>query len=238
MTTRSILAITGADRVAFLQSLVSNDVERASPDAPIYAALLTPQGKYLADFFVLPMGDAHLIDVAESHAASLAQRLSMYRLRRDVDIAPSALNVAHDDAGLPDPRHPALPRRLYGTRAHTPDPVALRVTHLIPETGIELTPDTYILEAGFERLNGVDFRKGCYVGQEITARMKHKATLRKGLVRLRIDGAAEPGTEILTNGRQAGVLFSQAEGHALAHMRHDRISNDMTAGEAKLSPAS
>lgn len=236
MSERSLLTLTGADRVAFLQDLISNDMARATPDMPLYAALLTPQGKFLADFFVLPMGDAHLIDVASSHAAPLAQRLNMYRLRRDVTIAESPLRVAYDPAGLPDPRHPALPHRRYGDTAHTPDPVALRVAHRIPQTGIELTPETYILEAGFERLNGVDFRNGCYVGQEITARMKHKTTLRKGLVQLAITGQAAPGTPITLNGASVGTVFSQAEGRALAHMRFDRLQEGLVAGDAQLTP--
>ena len=98
---------------------------------------------------------------------------------------------------------------------------AIRVHHLIPESGIELVPDdTYILEAGFERLHGVDFRKGCYVGQEVTARMKHKTELRKGLVRVQIDGAAPVGTEITAqDGKPVGTLFTQSGGFAMAHLR-------------------
>ncbi len=113
---------------------------------------------------------------------------------------------------------------------------ALRVEHMIPETGIELIPDeTFILEAGFEALNGVDFRKGCYVGQEVTARMKHKTELRKGLTRLRIEGSAPVGTPILMeDGREAGTLYTQSGGRALAHMRFDRMEAPLTAGEARL----
>ena len=89
-------------------------------------------------------------------------------------------------------------------------------------------------EAGFERLNGVDFRKGCYVGQEVTARMKHKTELRKGLVKVRIDGTAPAGTAITANGKPAGTLFSSDGGSALAHLRLDRAGPDMEAGEAKV----
>jgi folate-binding protein YgfZ len=110
------------------------------------------------------------------------------------------------------------------------------VEHCIPETGIELVPDeTYILEAGFERLHGVDFRKGCYVGQEVTARMKHKTDLRKGLVQVEIEGAAPPGTPILTTeGREAGTLFTRSGGRALAHIRFDRAEGDLHAGTARV----
>ena len=111
---------------------------------------------------------------------------------------------------------------------------AIRVAHLIPETGIELIPnDSYLLECGFERLHGVDFRKGCYVGQEVTARMKHKTELRKGLVRVQVDGAAPVGTEIVTaDGKPAGTLFTQSGGQAIAHLRLDRAEGEMRAGEA------
>jgi folate-binding protein YgfZ len=113
---------------------------------------------------------------------------------------------------------------------------AIRVRHVIPESGIELVPDeTYILEAGFERLHGVDFRKGCYVGQEVTARMKHKTELRKGLVGVRIDGSAPVGTEILgEDGKSAGTLFTQSGGHAIAYLRHDRATGQLSAGQARV----
>lgn len=235
MTARTLISLTGADRVTFLQGLVTNDI-RETNDSLTYAALLTPQGKYIADFFVATLPDTLLIDVAASHAPQLAQRLMIYRLRSDVSIEESPLKVAFGATGYADPRHPDLPIRSYGDTANTPDPLDARITHMIPETGIELTPDSYILEAGFERLNGVDFKKGCYVGQEIVARMKHKTTLKKGLTRLKIDGAAPVGTAILQGDKPAGTLFSTNDTHALAHMRFDRIADGLTAGDAKLAP--
>lgn len=240
MTQRSILSLTGSERTSFLQGLVTNDISKADHGL-VYAALLTPQGKYIADFFVKATPDAVLVDVAQSHAASLAQRLGMYRLRADVQITPSSLKVSRGTGAapagaLPDPRHPALGWRLIGTEDlsdHT-DWDALRVAHTIPETGVELNPDTYILEAGFERLNGVDFRKGCYVGQEIAARMKHKTELKKGIVQVRISGSVPAGTEITANGKPAGTLFTQSGGLALAHLRFDRATGEMEAGDARL----
>ncbi|MBD3785583.1 MAG: folate-binding protein YgfZ [Sphingomonadales bacterium] len=238
---RALYEITGADREHFLQGLVSNDVRHLAK-GPVYAALLSPQGKYLADFLLVPRGEAIVLDIAAGIAEATVKRLNMYRLRADVAIAPSALKVSRGTGPAPegavaDPRHPALGWRLYGTEAGEDgsDWDAIRVAHLIPETGIELTPETYILEAGFERLHGVDFRKGCYVGQEVTARMKHKTELRKGLVRLRIEGAAPVGTEIVTGeGRAAGTLFTQAGGRALAHLRLDRAEGTLAAGAARL----
>ena len=235
--TRQIIRVTGDDRVAFLQGLVSNDVNRA----PCWAALLTPQGKYLADFLILPDGDALLIDVDARLADDLIRRLGMYKLRSRVAIEPVALTVARGTGPAPegaiaDPRHPALGWRLYGgTGDDGTDFDAIRVEQVIPETLVELIPsETFILEAGFERLHGVDFRKGCYVGQEVTARMKHKTELRKGLTRLRIEGEAPVGTPIMADGKEVGTLFTQSGGHALAHVRFDRLGPDMQAGSARL----
>jgi len=242
---RRLIAVTGQDALPFLQGLVSNDVLRLTAPGIVYAALLTPQGKYLADFFVVQTGAGLLLDLPEALADNTLRRLAMYRLRADVQLAPTDLAVTRGlgDApagALPDPRHPALGWRLYGPGRPEAavDWDAIRVAHVIPESGIELIPDeTYILEAGFEALHGVDFRKGCYVGQEVTARMKHKTELRKGLIQMEISGAAPVGTPILTaEGREAGKLFTQSGERALAQMRFDRLEPGLTAGEARLAP--
>ncbi|TRD19017.1 YgfZ/GcvT domain-containing protein [Palleronia caenipelagi] len=236
---RAVLSLTGPDRVEFLQDLVSNDITKG----PItYAALLTPQGKYLSDFFVIPEPERLLIDVSADQAAGLAQRLGMYRLRRKVEIEPTDLVVsrgtgAAPEGALPDPRHPELGWRRIGTEALSDgtDWNALRIRLMVPQAGVELIPnDSYILEMGFERLNGVDFKKGCYVGQEVTARMKHKTDLKKGLATVQIDGTAPVGTEITAGERTVGTLYTQADGQALAWLRFDRASGEMQAGESKV----
>lgn len=236
---RQIIRVTGEDRETFLQGLVTNDVRRA----PCWAAILTPQGKYLADFLIVPAPDALLIDVDARLADDLMRRLSMYRLRSRVALDAVDMPVARGtgaapENAIPDPRHPALGWRLYGEAGEDgSDWDAIRVEHLIPETLAELIPnETYILEAGFERLNGVDFRKGCYVGQEVTARMKHKTELRKGLARLRITGEAAPGTPITHEGREVGTLHTQSGERALAHVRFDRVAPGMEAAGARLDP--
>ena len=110
------------------------------------------------------------------------------------------------------------------------------MTHCVPEFGVELTPDTFILEAGFAHLNGVNFKKGCYVGQEVTARMHHKTELRKGLKTVEIDGAAPVGTEIMTeDGKTAGALFTQSNGRAIAYLRFDRANGTLKAGDALIT---
>ncbi|MDP3959532.1 MAG: folate-binding protein [Pseudorhodobacter sp.] len=243
-TDRRLMTLTGADALPFLQGLVSNDVlPLARGPGMVWAALLTPQGKYLTDFFAVSDGDALLLDLPEALADATLRRLAMYRLRSDVQMIPSPLCVTRGlglppDGALPDPRHPDLGWRRYASApgvAPVIDWDAIRVAHGIPESGIELIPDqTYILEAGFERLHGVNFRKGCYVGQEVTARMKHKTDLRKGLVRVLIKGSAPVGTEILADGKPVGTLFTQSGDHAIAHLRLDRVAGEMQAGPARL----
>ncbi len=235
---RQVVKLTGADRVSFLQGLVSNDVAKLDQGL-VYAALLSPQGKYLADFFLVPWQDAILIDVDAELATDLLRRLNMYRLRADVALDPLELSVtrglgAPPEGAFVDPRHPALGWRQYGDdagAASDTDWDALHVAYAVPRSGAELIPnDSYILEMGFERLNGVDFRKGCYVGQEVTARMKHKTELRKGLARVTLDGSAAPGDEILAQGKPVGRLHSVAGQNGLAYLRFDRAQGEMEAG--------
>lgn len=241
---RTVIGLTGGDALPFLQGLVTNDL-RALERGPgiVWAALLTPQGKYLADFFVVNADGRLLIDIKTDLAPGVLKRLMMYRLRADVQLTPLPLHVsrglgAAPPGALADPRDPALGWRAYGV-APGGDPAidwdAIRVKRLVPETGIELLPDdSYILEQGFERLNGVDFRKGCYVGQEVTARMKHKTELRKGLARVRIEGDASTGSEIFAGDKPVGVLGTRSGDRALAYLRFDRTEGEMRAGTARV----
>lgn len=251
--TRAIWRLEGADRFSFLQGLVSNDVLPLQK-APgiVWAALLSPQGKYLADFFIIRRADLDedglLIDLPADLGPDLLRRLTMYKLRSDVKIMSTSLTLSRGlgdlpPGALPDPRDPALGWRFYGETALDTAPVdwnALRVAHMIPEYPTELqVNDSFILEADFERLNGVNFRKGCYVGQEVTARMKHKTELRKGFTRVGISGMAAPGTPItLEDGREAGKLGTVSGNEALAYMRFDRLTEGLRAGDAQIFPLS
>jgi folate-binding protein YgfZ len=242
MSDRTVLAVTGTERISFLQGLVSNDVEKLK-DGLVYAALLSAQGKFLVDFFMVPDGERILIDVASDHAAGLFKRFNMYRLRADVQIVDAEMPVSRGtgdmpDGALPDPRHKALGWRGYGDRFISDDTDwdALRVELMVPELGQELLPKaSYILEMGFERLNGVDFRKGCYVGQEVTARMKHKTELRKGLAQVAVSGSVSSGEDVTRDGKSVGQIFTISGNKALAYLRFDRADGEMQSGAATLT---
>lgn len=265
---RRVLAVHGPDALDFLQGLLTNDVARASDARLVYAALLSPQGKFLAEMMVRRAGpERFLLDIDAATAAGLVQRLTMYKLRAKVALEPAregavivvwgaGAEQAAADA-LPDPRSPALGRRYVLERAADAAAVeaALRehgaaeasraewrkamIAAKTPLSGEDLAPnESYPLELEFERIAGVDFKKGCYVGQEVTARMKHKATLKKGLYRVAIDGPAPaPGAEIESDGRPAGRMGASEGGEGLALLRHDRITPEavLTAGEARLA---
>jgi tRNA-modifying protein YgfZ len=192
---RALLRLSGDDPRGFLQGLVTHDLDQLAPDRPLWAGLLTPQGKALFDFILWADGDAVLIDAEAGEAEALAKRLSLYRLRRAVDITPDARAVhwaAAGEQGVPDPRLPELGRRWLGdpgdpaTGWH-PHRLRLGVTEGAGELG---RGETLWLEANARELNGVSFAKGCYVGQENTARMHHRAKVNRRLV---VAPLGEPG---------------------------------------------
>jgi folate-binding protein YgfZ len=251
---RAVLALKGPDARDFLQGLVTNDVSACVEKCALYAALLTPQGKILFDFFIVPESENHfLIDCATARAADFAKRLSMYRLRAKVDIAPQpqlAVAAAWDDDGAPpqmpagaitvtDPRLPSLGVRMIASRdvlaramtgfAHG-DYAQHRLRLAVPDSA-DLPPDTvFALDAGLEELNGVSFKKGCYVGQEVTARMKHRATARRRFVIVEsTEGLPDGGTPVESQGREIGTLAGGDANLALALLRLDRLTEAQAA---------
>lgn len=269
---RAVLRVEGPEAQKFLQDLVSNDVAPAAPDRGVYAALLTPQGKLVADMILWrPAPERFLLDVAESFAADLFKKLSLYKLRSAVELAREpdlrvrltwAENAADGEVvdapgdenalcGGADPRDARLGRREVipascadaGSKSENVSATdfevwdRLRVSLGVPASGLDLRAgDAYPLEYGFERLSGVDFRKGCFVGQEIVARMKHKAELKKGLFRLTFDGPApEPGLDVLADGKPAGSVGSSRDGVALALLRFDRAELPLSVGDAAVT---
>ena len=238
---RTVLKIVGKDCKDFMQSLITNDVFKAD-EGLVYSALLGPQGKFLYDFFLFCRGEVLFLDVATAVSEELCDRLNLYKLRKDVKIEKTDLFMtrglnAPPEGAFADPRHPDLGWRFYGPQIDAPelDWIDLRVKLCIPETKSELLSDSYILEMGFERLNGVDFRKGCYIGQEITARMKHKTQLKKGLALVKLTNCVPLHTAVMSNGKKIGFICSQSGVNAIAYLRYDRIGDRMSAGEANIT---
>lgn len=192
---RAVLRVAGDDVRGFLQGLVTNDCMSLTPDAPRWAALLSPQGKALFDFILWAEGDAILIDAEAAQAEALAKRLTLYRLRRAITIAPTDLKVhwsPDGSQGVPDPRLAALGGRWLGPDAAvaqgwTAHRLGLGVTEGVGELG---SAETLWLECNARELNGVSFTKGCYVGQENTARMHHRSKVNRRLV---VAPLGEPG---------------------------------------------
>ncbi len=251
---RGVLEVAGEDRVAFLQGLVSNDVAQAAPGRAVWAALLTPQGKWLADFFILSDGARLLLDCERDQLAMLAQRLGRYRLRARVALADLSESLgisaawggapAGGDVVAPDPRLPQA-----GWRVLSAQPLACNATaadwdrHRIalglPDGSRDLESDkTVLLEAGFDELHGVSWSKGCYMGQELTARTKYRGLVKRRLMRVRIEGPPPaPGTPVLRGGLEAGTMRSSAGDWGLAQLRHDALGGALACGDSVLHPA-
>ena len=214
---RALIRVAGDDVRGFLQGLVTNDVAVLDGSAPIWAGLLTPQGKALFDFLLWADGDAVLVDCEAEQAAALARRLTLYRLRRAITIEPAAGAVhwsAEGSQGAPDPRLPMLGRRwLGGTgpategwRAHR---LGLGVTEGVAELG---SGETLWLECNATELNGVSFAKGCYVGQENTARMHYRSKVNRRLV---VAPLGEPGPRTRATYPELGLMVEHRRVEAL-----------------------
>lgn len=274
---RGILAISGDDARELLQGLITNDIQNVSPTRAIYAALLTPQGKFLHDFFITEHKDRMLLDCRAERMPDLIKRLKMYRMRSKVDIEdetdkwtvgvmltnenaeeagaaviPGTAKTRFDGVSYVDPRHAGLGERtirlvdeddnfptdeaLQAKNRATYD--ALRISLGIPDTDTDLIADKSMpLESGFDELHGVDFDKGCYVGQEVTARMKHRNLVKKRLFPVTLDGDATPGATVKAGDVDAGELRSVAGGRGIALLRLDLAEQGgLTADGAEVTP--
>jgi folate-binding protein YgfZ len=276
---RGVIEVAGADRHQFLQGLVSNDVAKVAPDRALYAALLTAQGKYLHDFFIVAIGESLFLDGEAARLADLKRRLGLYKLRAKIGLAEASDRYiiaavfgdgAADALGLPaergaatpfaegvayvDPRLAELGARLLLPRGGGATPLTergfragdiaaydrLRLALGVPDGSRDLVLDkSILLEAGFDELNGVDWQKGCYVGQELTARTKYRGLIKKRLLPVTVDGPLPPpGTPIMAGDQEAGEMRSGRDGMGLALLRLEAVaeSKPLTAAGAKLTP--
>jgi len=248
---RGVIEISGEDRVAFLQGLVSNDVAQAAPGRIVWAALLTPQGKWLADFFVHARGETLLLDCERAQAPMLVTRLSRFRLRSKLAFADRSddwpVQVCWGgatDAGSADPRLPQA-----GLRAILDAPVASRdgaaaydahrLALGLPDGSKDLDAEkTVLLEAGFDELNGVSWTKGCYMGQELTARTKYRGLVKRRLVPVRVEGPLPPrDTPVMAGEAEIGEMKSGRGARGLALLRTEALDGrKLRCGAAALAP--
>ncbi|MDP1749745.1 MAG: folate-binding protein [Reyranella sp.] len=267
---RSVIAVDGDDRVEFLQGLISNDTTKVAPGRAVWAALLTPQGRFLNDMFVVDGGNGTLLlETERERAPALAKKLNLYKLRSKVTVEDrsAAMDVAvifgaAAEKALPidgaisfvDPRLADLGVRVLaptgqaaallsaGGLAEAPvdDYDALRLSLGAPDGSRDLPVEkALLLESGFDELNGVDWKKGCYMGQELTARTKYRGLVRKRLFPVRIEGTLPvSGTTIELDGQDVGELRSGAGKRAIAMLRLDaaRGGGALTAGGARIVP--
>ncbi|MBN9485911.1 MAG: folate-binding protein YgfZ [Alphaproteobacteria bacterium] len=267
---RGVIAVGGEDRAEFLQGLISNDTTKVAPGQAIWAALLTPQGRFLNDMFVADGGDGTLlIETERERAPALAKKLTLYKLRSKVTVEDrsSTMEVAVvfgsgvekllplDGAfAFVDPRLPELGVRvltaagqaasLLAAHGAQPAPVEayekLRLSLGVPDGSRDLLPEkALLLESGFDELNGVDWQKGCYMGQELTARTKYRGLVKKRLFPVKIEGPLPaPGAAIERDGQEVGEIRSGAGDRAIALLRLDavRAAGPLTSGETRIQP--
>jgi len=254
---RAVLRLRGPDARGYLQALVSADLDRLAPGVPVYATLLTPQGRFLFDMIVIQDGASILLDTAAARAGELIRKLLLHRLRAVVEIEDesdrwavvaaaelAAVPLAEASLRVPDPRLAALGVRALLPRAALPSPGTLadaaaydrwRLALGVPVAPVDLVPErSLLLESDVEELNGIDFGKGCYVGQELTARMKYRGLLKKRLVPVRVDGALPPPGTILTRGgAEAGEMRSGRDRAGIALLRLDAGGDPLAPLEAE-----
>ncbi len=252
---RGVVEIAGEDRVAFLQGLVSNDVAAAAPGRAVWAALLTAQGKWIADFFILSDGVRLLLDCERVQAPMLAKVLGRYRMRAKVALRDASdefsVHVAWGTAPAapgaivaPDPRHPAAGWRVLAVErlpetATEAEWHAHRIALGLPDGARDMEAEkSVLLEAGFDELGGVSWTKGCYMGQELTARTKYRGLLKRRLVPVRVAGdLPASGTPVLRDGVEVGTLRFGVGDVAMALLRLDAIDADgLRCGDAGLTP--
>jgi folate-binding protein YgfZ len=268
LTDRGIISISGPDSRDFLQGLISNDITQVSSNTAIYAALLTPQCKYLFEFFISQLGEKLLIECEKNRISDLIKRLRIYKLRANADLldetgAYSILAIWGEGIGKAMGLNKTVPgsakEKLGGIQMIDPrleaaggrvvfpinsveteikligaEPASLsdydlhRLKLGLPNANSDLVINKAILiESGFDELNGIDWNKGCYMGQELTARTKYRGLIKKRLVSVTIEGATpEPGTPIMVGDKNVGEMRSSNRNIGIALLRLDQLGNN------------
>jgi len=239
LDSRALIRVSGPDARPFLHNLLTQDVETLAASELRFGALLSPPGRLLFDLFLRGEADGVLLDVAADRRDAVAQRLTIYKLRAQVTVEP-------DDAPIfacwpevaegftPDPRAPGLGGRRYGgegeTNATEADYQRHRLAAGVPDPATDAPSDkTYPIEANFDLLNGIDFQKGCFVGQETTSRMKRRGSIKNRMLPLAFDGPPPPfGTEVLNGELRAGEVLGGIDGAVIALLRLDRLEGALT----------
>lgn len=245
LQSRALVRVSGPDARPFLHNLLTQDVESLGVGQVRFGALLSPPGRLLFDLFIWGDDDGVVLDVAAERRAALMQRLTLYRLRAQVQIEADDRPVLAswpdaEDGFAPDPRLAALGGRRLGGRGLGDGPAsdadeaayhAHRLSLGVPDPAADGEQDRrYPIEADFDLLNGVDFHKGCFIGQETTSRMKRRGAIRNRMLPIHFDGPAPaPGAEVLNGDLRAGEVLTGRDGVAMALLRLDRIDGDLTA---------
>jgi folate-binding protein YgfZ len=252
---RAVIAVTGADARTFLQRVITRGPEDLPEGGAQLSALLTPQGKILCEFLIFDDGvGGIMIDAPANEADGLIKRFTLYRMRAKAEITRRddlAVAAARGDgaaelttvalAAAPDPRNAALGLRAI-VPAGTPDPDeaayhAARIAAGVPEFGVDYGPaEVFSTDVNHDLMGGIDYKKGCFVGQEVASRMHRKGGVRKRTVRLGFGGdAPQPGTDLSAGETPLGQITSAAAGHALALVRVDRLAKAAEAGDPLLA---
>lgn len=269
LNNRAVITITGQDRLTFLEGLLTNRVNDMQKGDARYAGLLTPQGKVISEIILYATDQALILEIAKERQQVVIQRLKLYKMRADVTIeAADDLGVvieSHKETGFkastqsrarkytfepllesPDPRHSAMPNRLItvldksqSLSSDTADYDSHRYQLGLPEGSDIYFEKDFWLETGADWFKGVSFDKGCYVGQELTARMKHLTTLKKAIIPITLSGAVLPGTPVLTKdeGKSVGIIRAATGGFGLAMMRLERLQEDLVADQVSVTPS-
>ena len=243
---RALVRLSGGDAEELLQRLITTDLDDVALNEAGYGALLAPQGKILMDFLVTRQEDGFLFDLPESLVDAFIKKMTLYRMRSDVDIKKVEGNVAVSlepvENGIKDPRAEALGWRLYQVPMDTATDAGLQDDFLIacikasvPQDGLDFDyGNAFPHDINMDDLGGLDFQKGCYVGQEVVSRMQHRGTARKRLVKVSTaDGSDLPqtGSTLLAGSRKIGLLGAASGADGLALLRLDHVESALEESE-------